>query len=357
MKSFLLLWLSIPFLLLSASALAESPEDRYFPSSSEFPEILSVASEQSFDDPAKLLRLTDGKIISAVGFKHYARRDYRLAESKSLSIEVITLLDLKAAYSLLTLSGNSNMQPGPPGDEYSFDVDGIQFAHRNQWVNIRSKGADKEFIRKVAEAVSRKLGSLQKKTPGLISHFPKSGFNEATLQYFPSFQSFEAYKKVPAWIQICGQDMEIAQAKYSIGDKSGVLSLLSFPTSEIAEVCYSKLAAVNSHRIFHKRIGPLIAVFEGSVEPQLAGKLLEDIHYDYSIQWIYEKKESKASNLFGIPVNVLDKLIKKSFFLVALIVLLSIGGGIAFAVFRFRFRNRVSKSNRDDGDTTHLSMR
>jgi hypothetical protein len=358
MKSFVIIFFLSLVLWIPATASAASPQDRYFLSSSEFSEIQAIASEESFENPTNLSRLPDGKIISEVGFNRYERREYRLAGSKSLSIEVVTLLDLKASYSLLTLLGDSSIQTGPPGDEYSANATGIQFAHRNMWVNIRSKGVDGEFIRKVAEAVSRKLGSIQKKSPELVSHFPQNGYSASTLRYFPNFKSFEIYsKKVPAWMRICGEDMEIARANYTIGGKTTVLSLLNYPTSQIAEAYYSKFAASAAAKVHSRNVGPIIAVIEGPVEPESAEKLLRDIRYDYSIQWIYEKKESKASNLFGIPINVIDKLIKKSFFFVGLIALLSIGAGIAFAVFRFRFRNRVSKSNMDDGDITHLKMR
>ncbi len=353
--------IAIPLLLLVSlthtSAQADPSADRYFPSPSEFKELHNISSETIFDDPERLSKLPNGKIISDVGFHHYAQRTYSLEGSKFLSIEVITLMDLKAAYSLLTLLRSSNIQSGAPGDEYSLDADGLQFAQRNQWINIRGRDVSKEFIKQVANSVSRRLGPLQKKIPALISHFPKSGYDASSLKYFPGFKSFESYaKKLPAWIQSCGQDMEIAQAKYSVGNQTGVLSLLSFPTSQIGEGCHSKLAASHAGKIQLKNSGPIVGVLEGPVDPDLSRKLLDSIQYRYSVQWIYEKKESKPTNLFGIPIRVVEKLVKKSFIFVGLTAVISIIAGLMFAFFRFRFRNRMSKSNLDD-TVTHLRMR
>jgi hypothetical protein len=340
----------------AASAQTQPASDNYFPSITEISELQTVASNLIFDNPADLSQLTHGALISDVGFRSYARRTYSLGSSKSLSIEVVSLMDMKAAYSLLTLSGGSIVQPGAPGDEYSFNANGIQFAQRNQWVVIQGRGVSADLIKRAANAVSNRIGPLQPKRPELISHFPKTDYNASTLKYFPGFKPFETYsKRLPEWIHSCGQDMEIAQANYTVNSATGALSLLSFPTSQMAEVCYAKLAKINAGKFYIKTAGPLVAILEGSMEPVSAGKLLDSIKYEYDVQWIYEKKESKSSNLFGIPVSVVGKLVKKSLFFVIVIAVISIGAGFMFALFRFRLRSRLSISKLED-DITHLRM-
>ena len=215
-------------------------------------------------------------------------------------------------------------------------------------------------MKSVAISISNRMGPCRKKRPALISHLPKSGYDASSLHYFPGFKSFETYThRLPAWIGGCGQDMEIAQAKYSLGDKNGRLSLMSFPTREIAEECYSKLvnseSSKNNSGIRVKTAGPLVGVLEGPFDPGSAGKILDSIQYSYKVNWIYEKKSKSSTGGVGNTVTILGTVVKSIFFAILLAVF-STGAGLAFAVFRYRSRSRMSKKELDN-EVTHLRMR
>jgi hypothetical protein len=351
--------LKLFFLILLASiatAQTKPPSDNYFPSTTEVSELGNISTDLSIDDSSHLPQLTNGTLISDVGFRKYNRRTYSLGATGTISIEVIELMDMKAAYSLLSLFGNSSIQPGPPGDGHTLNADNVQFAQRNFYIAIRGRGVSGDLINRTAGSVSRRIGPLQPKRPELISHFPKTGYDASTLKYFPGFKPFQTYvNALPAWIKSCGQDMEIAQAKYSANNQSGALYILSFPTNQMAEACYSTLAG-HVDKFHIKMTGPLVSVLEGPIDPDSTAKLLDSIQYKYSVQWVYEKKESKPVNIFGIPTSVVGKLVKNSLFFVVVLALLSIGAGLMFAVLRFRVRNRMSKNATDD-EITHLRMR
>jgi hypothetical protein len=346
--------------VMSGTSQTKPAADDYFPSISEFKELQSVSSNDNFTDPNQLSTLSNGKLISDVGFQKYSMRTYSLGGSKDLAIKVITLLDMQAAYSLLTLLRNSNLQIGPPGDEYVSDANGIRFSHGNKLVEIQGHGASEEFMKSVAISISNRIGPCRKKRPALISHLPKSGYDASSLNYFPGFKSFETYThKLPDWIGGCGQDMEIAQAKYSLGDENGRLYLMSFPTKEIAEECYSKLvnpeSSKNNSGIRMKSAGPLVGVFEGPVNPVSAGKILDSIQYSYKVNWIYEKKSKSSTGSARNTITILGTVVKSIFFAI-LLAIFSIGAGFTFAVFRHRSRSRMSK-NALDNEITHLRLR
>jgi hypothetical protein len=88
--------------------------------------------------------------------------------------------------------------------------------------------------------------------------------------------------------------MEIAQADYSAGNETGRLSLLSFPTQELAEECHSKLASPASpdrnRGIYVKTSGPLVGILESPMDAGSAKKILDAIQSNYSVNWIYENK-------------------------------------------------------------------
>jgi|WetSurMetagenome_2_1015567.scaffolds.fasta_scaffold175992_2 hypothetical protein len=330
----------------------------YFPSESEFKELKAVSPDKRFTEPSKLSHVAHGKLISDVGFQIYAQRNYEFEKSKSFTIKVITLSDMQAAYSLLTLLGASGMHSGPPGDEYSSDAKGICFAQGNHWVEIKGEDVPEDFMKRVSISVSNRIGLRQQKRPALISHFPKMGYDESTVKYFPGFKSFASFaKKLPAWSHRCGQDMEIAQAKYGLDNKNGTLSLLNFPTNEIAQDCYSSIAVTpessekDAGKIYVKTVGPLVGILEGSLDPGSANKILNSIQYSYSVQWIYEKK-GKSSSILGVPIAILGTVVKSIFF-VSILAVSSIAAGIGFAFARFNYRRR--KKALDD-DINYLKM-
>jgi hypothetical protein len=343
--------------VMTAAAQSQTVQD-YFPSESEFKELKAVSPGKSFTEQAKLSHVVNGKLISDVGFQKYAQHAYEFEKSKPLSIEVITLSDMQAAYSLMTLLGNSDMHSGPPGDEYSSDAKAICFAQGKYWAQIKGQGVPEDFLKRVAMSVSNRIGPRQQKRPALISHLPKTGYDPSSVKYFPGLKSFESFtRKLPAWSRICCQDMEIAQAKYGLDGQTGTLSLLYFPTNEIAQDCYSGITATpesaekDAGKVYVKTAGPLVGILEGPFEPGSANKILNSIQYSYSVQWIYEKKE-KPSTIWGVPVAILGTVVKSVFFVVILAVL-SIAAGVAFAFARFNYRRRNKAL---DDDINHLKI-
>jgi hypothetical protein len=347
------------FILIFAAitAAAQIKPDDYFPQESEFRELKIVSPEKVITGQSKLANVPNGDLISDVGFQRYVQRNYEFEKSKSLAIQVITLIDMKAAYSLMTLLGISGLNSGPPGDEYFSDHQSIHFSQGNIWVEIRGEGIPEDFIKRVAISMSNRIGQRPGKRPALISHLPKAGLDASTLKYFPGFKSFKTYtRKLPVWTRDCGEDMEIAQARYRENGEAGTLSLLYFPTNELAQDCDSKLTGdFTQNRLskaYVKTVGPLVGILEGSFDPESANKILNSIQYSYSVQWIYEKKE-KPSTIWGVPVAILGTVVKSVFF-VSILAVLSIVAGVVFAFARFNFRRR--KKALDD-DINHLKMK
>jgi hypothetical protein len=343
------------FIFAALTAAAQIKPDDYFPQ--EFAELKIVPPEKVITGQSKLANVPNGDLISDVGFQRYAQRNYEFQKSKSLSIQVITLIDMKAAYSLMTLFGTSGMNSGPPGDEYSSDPHGIHFFQGNIWVEIKGEGIPEDFMKRIAISMSNRIGQLQGKRPALISHLPKAGLDASTLKYFPGFKSFKTFtRKLPVRIRACGEDMEIAQAQYRENGEAGTLSMLYFPTNELAQDCYSKLTANSTQnspgKAYVKTVGPLVGILEGSFDPGSANKILNSVQYSYSVQWIYEKKE-KPSTFWGVPVAILRTVVKSVFF-VSILAVLSIVAGVVFAFARFNFRGR--KKALDD-DINHLKMK
>jgi hypothetical protein len=355
------LFLLICALLFSAAVIAQvkMTSDNLFPADTEFPE-LHKSSNVLFDDPAGLSKLDDGRFFEDVGFERYAKRTYSIGDSGSLSIEVVSLRDFRAAYSLLTLLRNSSIQAGPPGVVFTTEGDGIRFAKRKEWVRIQASGVQEDLIKRIAVSISNRLGQDEHGLPSLLSHLPKLGFDPSSLRYFPGLKSFKTYSgKTGEAIVNLDTDMEIVQARYSMGNGAGNLSLLNFPTTQVAEECFdeltsSKSVGKNDSAIYARRVGPIVALLEGSFDPNSADRILSSIKHSYSISWL---KDNKPRVVWGIPAGILITVVK-SFFFVGLLCVVSVVAGAGFAFFRFLLRRHASHNILDrQSEITHLRLR
>jgi hypothetical protein len=330
----------------------------YFPDENELGNMLHLSLNSEFEDSAKLSKVSDGKLISDVGFLKYISHTYS-AKNSSLMMEVVELVDARAAYSLLTLLRKAPIQNGQPGDAHAMASDSICFAQGRRFVRINSRDLPKEIQEKAAAAASKRLGTEHGEPPSLISHLPKPGYDASSLRYFPAISAYGNYVKSSASACINTKyDMEIAQARYFVNSRSGIISLLKFPTPELAEEYYAALAIPASSQldgltVYVKRAGPLIACLEGNFDPQSADKLLNSVKFSYSVRWVFDKANN-TKIIWGIPLGVLGAVVNSLFF-VAILCVVSMLIGAIVAVVRFYLRTSSSKHSTGDEEETYIS--
>jgi|WetSurMetagenome_2_1015567.scaffolds.fasta_scaffold30348_2 hypothetical protein len=331
-----------------------------FPAVSEFPELQKVLLDISFDEPARLSRIDDGRLISAVGFEKYAKRIYSVGKSGEVSIAVTTLMDFRAAYSLLTLLSTSNLQEGPPGDTFSQNPTSIRFFQARYWVRIDGRDTSEDLLKQVAVWVSNQLSPRGQKPPSLITHLPATGYDASSLKYFPGLKSFESYSGSQAFNSLkLNFDAEIAQARYALNNQIGNLTLLNFPTPEVgaeyfADFSASSFSEKDREKIYLKRAGPIVAILQGRMDPGSADKVLQSISHSYAVRWIFEKPK-KARVMWGVPVRILHTVVNSLFFVILLCVLAILAGAGA-ALFLF-LRRRRSNAPGGQGQTAPTRLR
>ncbi len=331
-------------------------KEHFFPAELEFKELASVQSESSFSNPESLAEMAEGPLIAEVGFAKCARRIYNTADGGSLMIEVLTLTDPRGAYSLLTLLSTSELVNGPPGAFFSLDASGIVFAQGQFCVRIRGPGQT-DLVKRVAVSVSNRIGSRGMTVPLLISHFPP-GYDPTSLRYFLGPKALESRGgPLTGKFTRFASDLEIAQAKYTFQDQSGVLSLIAFPTSQLAEEYFDTLAGLTERqkdaKIYSKKAGPLLGILEGGFDANNAERLLSTVRFTYSIRWIYDKHSRRNATIWGVPVGLLGTVVR-SLALTAVLCLMSVIAGVAFAVFRILLRGYAPGNIFDRPDRTGM---
>jgi hypothetical protein len=255
-----------------------------FPLKTEFSEVKSLVSVESFSDPGHLSKINGGNWFLAVGLEKYTRRTYELKNQSTLSIEIVELKDSRAAYSLLTFLRNTKLISGPPGDIFASRPEGILFAQGNRLVRLLCSGSHEDLLKRVAQSVSNRIGTQRQNLPSLISHFPDFGYDSSSVRYFLNPKSYDVFgSKIADGGVKLNSDMEIVQARYSAESQAGILSLLSLPTDEIAEDYFKEFNSLISttksenNRIYTKRTGPLLAILEGSFDSATAEKIMSSI--------------------------------------------------------------------------------
>ena len=356
LPTFLVCSLLFSFSLVGTVSAVNDP----FPAISEFPELQKVLLDKSFDEPSRLTGIADGRLISAVGFEKYAQRIYSVGKSGEVSVAVITLMDFRASYSLLTLCGASKLREGPPGDAFSQSSSSIRFFQASYWVRIDGRNASEDLLRRVAVSISNRLGPRGQKPPSLTIHLPATGYDASSLRYFPGLKSFESYSGSQAFSSLkLNLDAEIVQARYVLDTQIGILTLLNFPTPEVSEDYFADFSASpfpekDGDKIYLKRAGPLVAILKGRMDPGSADKILHSISHSYSVRWIFEKPK-KARVLWGVPVRILHTVVNSILFVILLCVLAILAGAGA-ALFRFVRKRRLNDQD-GQGQTNRLRLR
>jgi hypothetical protein len=350
MKLTALLFTGILILAVTAVAQVELVSDNYFPSDLEFRELQKLISEEVLESTSRLSKVDGGNLISSIGFNKYRRRTYSNQGAVSVTIEAVTFQDTRAAYSILTLLRKSDLLEGPPGDAMSLTPDSICFAHGREWARIQGRGVTQDFLKQVAVSVSNRIGSIHPKVPSLVSHLPKLGYDAASLRFFSGLKAYEAYSKSIGGPYLkLDLDLEIAQARYRMGNQTGMLCLLSFPTTGVAEeyfaapVLFKSINSDGNGSLYTKEAGPLVAILSGDFDAASAEKILSYLKYSYSIRWVYDKR-NQLKTVWGIPTRILGTVVDALLF-VALLCVVSLVVGSGFAVFRFMFRGYVSKKS------------
>ena len=330
----------------------------YFPADAEFRELQKIVLEESFENPDEISGTDDGSLLLNAGCEKLVRRVYATENEGALTIDAATLADARAAYSLLTLLGDSVLHDGPPGVSYTSTDHAVLFAKGREWVRLKGPGVSANLMMRIAKSMSNRIDSNERTIPSLIAHLPPPGYDSASLRYFTQLNLYETYAgdRAEKFLKVSSA-VEVAQARYSVADRTGNLFLLGFPTPQVAEEYFEALPTMNAVKnsvktLFAKRVGPLVAILEGDFDPGSADRILHPLKYEYSIRWIYDER-NQTKIVWGVPTRILGTVVKSLLF-VAMLCLVSVVAGAGLAFLRFGLRRHAAGNSSDQTEQTDL---
>jgi hypothetical protein len=356
MKEALIIWvvafLSVP----SGPAQTELVRTDFFPAEFEFRELQSITSEQTIEDRNGLSGIQHGALFAEAGLRKYSSRLYSIADG-SLSVEIVSFEDAKAAFSLLTLLSRSSVVQGPPGDWTARDDRSVAFAQGSFWARIATSMAG-DLPGRVAVSVSNRIGAREPAQISFVTRFPEEGLVAGSLRYFVGAGAVGAFGRPVAGRPLQFKpEMEVAQAEYSRGGRGGVLTVISFPTDEMS-ADYLDLVSTTSEsgsgtRLYSKRAGPILGFLDGDLDSTAAEEILGSIQYKYAIKWIFDKNRRRTGTVWGIPMPILGTVVRSLVF-TALLCGMSLLVGIGFAAFRILLRGYAPNNYFDRPERTEI---
>jgi hypothetical protein len=328
-----------------------------FPAELEFNELHEIKSDIVITDDSALAKVPDGKLFIQAGFSKYLSRSYALPNKQMFVIEDVMLKDSRTAYSLVTLLRKSELLPGPPGDVYSIKGNSLLFAKGGHFIRMEDGSSSIDLLERVATSISNRVGPSDQTQPILIKHLPNNGMEPSTLRYFLGPLSSAAFTPTINGKGFKSEsDIDVAQADYKIGNQQGTLSLINFPTIQLAEDYFDNSSGSNSldgRYVFLKRAGPLVGVLEGSFDRTNATSILKPVEYKYSVRWIYDKNNRSTGAVMGIPVGILGTVVR-SIVLTMLLCGVSLLAGAGIAIFRLLLRKYAPNNYLDRPERTEL---
>ena len=329
-----------------------------FPAEMEFKELEAIQRDRALRAPDELSALEHGQILMEAGLQRYAERIYRIPGPASLAIEVMTLADSRGAYSLLSLFTTTRLSQGPPGDYFAGGPDVLLMSAGNCLVRIRGTTAG-DLPRRVALSVANRIGRRELKPPTVVGHVPTEQCDPASIRFFMGPKALQSFGlPVAGNPLLIPSDAQAAQARCAAQEQKGVLTLIGFPTIQLAEEYFDAGAVLNrdptrNPPLYTRQTGTLVGILEGNFGPEAADKTLGSIQFSYSIKWIFDKSSGQGRTIWGVPVRILGTVVRSLVF-TALLCLISIAAGILIAGGRMFVRKRWGRS--DDSDLIRLKI-
>jgi hypothetical protein len=189
-------------------------------------------------------------------------------------------------------------------------------------------------LRELAADIPLPTGSARN-LPTLPLYLPRQGYVPNTAKYVAGPLGLASISApVPASQVEFERGAEVAQGQYNSGQGTATLTLISYPTPQIAG---ERLRAMEGARpqsqdgstsplFLSKRSGPLVAIVTGAISTREAKSLLASVNYDAEVTWNQRTGLSPRDNVGTLLVGVI--------LLTGIILGLALVAGIAFGGIR-----------------------
>jgi len=292
--------------------------------------------------------------------KEYGVKDFAIGEysrgGHHLTLHARRFVDATGAYGAFTFYRRPGMHVEDIGKGAAADSSEVLFWTGSTLVDavFDQASPDKAALKEVSAAIPPASGA-EGVPPSLPHYLPVHGIDAISVRYSigPAAYARTGGVLPPALVDFA-RDAEAVTAQYAARDGKGTLTLLEYPTPQIAierakaideQLKQGIVAGGNPTALGVHRSGPLVAITTGNLSTNEAQALLASVKYEAEVTWNhpegYVSEVSKAAKLL-LGILYLTAILGTASILLGLFL----GGGRAI-VRRLRGKP-VSTLNDDD---------
>ena len=268
---------------------------------------LESKSVKTTPDPAAA-DPTDAPVLKEYGFTDLETGTYARS-GRTMQIKAARFNDATGAFGAFTYYVQPQMQVEKIGDSGASSNSRILFFKGNVLVDVSVEhlsamsGAD---LRALAAAMPRPKNEIGK-LPTLIANLPSQSLERNTSRYIIGPEAL-ARLGTPISAQLIdfSKSPEVAIGKYRTSQGEATLTLVSYPTPQIARERMETMqsAALTGGPFYFRRSGPYVVVVSGNIPGDEAQSLLASVNYDADVTLLQPTKprlqEDRAGFIFAL---------------------------------------------------------
>lgn len=331
-----------------------------------------AGTPQKSTDP-RIADSGDAEALREYGFTRYEAATYTRAND-SLTVKAMQFGDVTGAYGAFTFYRRPNMAPEQIGQGAAFDGTRVLFWNGTVLVDAklnRITPMSASELRDLVTELPRPIGN-QGLLPTLPDYLPLPHLETNTIQYAIGPQAYRlSGGALPAELVDFNRSAEVVTAQYNALNGTGTLTIINYPTPEIAAdrlqaiqsyfahqggnglAWTSACAGSNPPALQSRRSGPLVAVTSGSFSADTAQQLLQRVHYEVNLTMGSSSKYvPDSAKLAQIIVSV--AILVGIFALIAIVAGFSLGGG---RILWRRIRNKSGEDTEEPEEFIRLNLK
>jgi len=279
-------------------------------------------------------------LLKEYGFTDFESANYAQADGRKLAIKAARFGDVSGAFGAYTFYYQPEMVREEIGDQACSFNQRILFYRGNVLVDAvfdRVTAMSAAELRDLAASLPRPTGNAAN-APPVLAYMPRSGYTRNTEKYVTgSLGLAQTSSRIAPNLIDFAAGPEVAMAKYNLRSGEALLTVVNYPTPQIAAEHMRRLAAARNgspdsgaadhpEPLYEKRSGPLLAIVSGAGTEDEAKSLLSAVNYDADVTWNESTTPDKKNNLGLLLVNII--------ILSAILIGLALVAGLAFGGVR-----------------------
>lgn len=232
----------------------------------------------------------DADVLTEYGLKSFAESSYRRG-SRQVKLRALRFADATGAYGTFTFYRKPGMRPEAIGNGGATDGMDVVFWSGTTLVQATfdRPAANNESALSVLAKSLPSAGGSSDVAPSLPEYLPTNFLDQATAHYAIGPTSYTRGGGVLSLNAIdFSRDAEVVTARYSERNQHEILTLIEYPTPQIAiqgEKVLDALQAGSSGVLLVHRTGPIVAVATGTFSQADANALIAHVKYQADVTW------------------------------------------------------------------------